>query len=332
VDFVRSIHGAICSHVRSPHLRQLLGRYATYLGASPYRARAMFNVIAHVELTAGLWYPRGGTYTIARAYRRLAEELGVEIRTATPVSRIVVRDGAVVGVELADGVVEMGSAVVSNVDVVRTHRELLPSSSGRARRLHRWMRGPFSCSGFLLLLGVDGQRPQLGHHNIFFSSDYRREFADIFRRHIPPAEPTIYVAITSKTDPQHAPEGGENWFVMVNVPPVGPEWDWIAQGQGYRDRVLARLAELGIDVRGQIHVEQVVTPLDLATQSAAWRGALYGLSFNQPLAPLIRPGNRSADVRGLYFAGGTAHPGGGVPLVTLSGKTAARMVLQDSGG
>jgi phytoene desaturase len=343
VDFRRTMDRAIGAHVRSPYLRQLFDRYATYLGASPFKARAFLNVIAHVELTAGLWYPRGGTYGIAQAYRRLAIELGVEVRTQARVRRVLVEGDQAVGVELADGAVERGDAVIAGVDATTVYHDLLPKGAAiearRSRRLRRWVKRPFSCSGFVLYLGVERRHPQLTHHNIFFTPDYRAEFGAIFDRGVPHPEPTIYVAITAKTDPDHAPEGGENWYVMTNVPPSSAEgsrantsrWDWEREAQGYRDRVLERLASLGLDVRDHIRAERMLTPLDIERKTGAWRGALYGHSFNNWLASFQRPHNRSPDVRGLYFAGGTAHPGGGVPMVTLSGKTAARLLLRDYG-
>jgi phytoene desaturase len=340
VDFRRTMDRAIRSHVRSPYLRQLFDRYATYLGASPFKARAFLNVIAHVELTAGLWYPRGGTYGIARAYRRLAGELGVEVRTQAGVKRILVEEDRAVGVELANGAIERGDAVIAGVDATTVYHDLLPGGSAiearRSRRLRRWVKRPFSCSGFVLYLGVDRQHPQLAHHNIFFTPDYRSEFSAIFDRGVPHPEPTIYVAITSKSDADHAPEGGENWYVMTNVPPLGAngqrsEWNWDREASGYRDQILERLAMFGLDVREHIRAERMLTPVDIQRKTGAWRGALYGHSFNDWLASFQRPHNRSPDVRGLYFAGGTTHPGGGVPMVTLSGKTAARLVQQDRG-
>jgi phytoene dehydrogenase-like protein len=140
------------------------------------------------------------------------------------------------------------------------------------------------------------------------------------------------VAITSKTDPGHAPEGAENWYVMTNVPPTSEKWNWDREAQGYRDLVLNRLAHLGFDVRGDIECEQVLTPNEIERRTGSWRGALYGHSFNNTLAAFQRPHNRCPDLRGLYFVGGTTHPGGGVPMVTLSGKTVARMIVQESGG
>jgi phytoene desaturase len=328
VDVMRSMDAAIRHYIRSPHLRQLLGRFATYVGASPYQASAAFNVIAYVEMVGGVWYPRGGVYAIARALSRLAEELEVEIHTGKAVSRIRVEDNTVQGVELADGVYQPASAVIANVDVATVYEKLLPPAPAARRQVKRLERAGLSCSGFVILLGVEGRHPQLAQHNIFFSPDYPREFDDIFKRGIPPADPTIYVTITSKADASHAPEGCENWFVMVNAPPLGPAFDWEKEAAGYRDRVLALLAErYGLDVRDRIRVERHLTPADIERMTGARRGALYGISNNRATNIFLRPPNRAAHVRGLYFAGGTTHPGGGVPMVMLSGKLAAKMIL-----
>ena len=338
VDPLRTMDQAIRGFVRSPQMRQFLGRFATYVGASPYLAPATLNVIAHVELTGGVWYPRAGIYEIARVFERLAREKGVEIRLNSPVARIEVREGKVTGVTLADGERIEAKKVIANVDVATVYERLMmsdierPESAG-TRKVTRPEKADSSCSGFILMLGVEGLHPQLVHHNIFFSNDYQREFDDIFRRGVPPDDPTIYVAITSKTDADHAPPGCENWFVLVNVPAMdsalGSGFDWTKAAAGYRDRVLAKLAAFGLDVRDKIRVERMLTPLDLERLTGARGGALYGTSSNDRFNALRRPHNRAKDIKGLYFAGGTTHPGGGVPLVILSGKVAARMVLED---
>lgn len=184
-----------------------------------------------------------------------------------------------------------------------------------------------------MLLGVRGESGgparALAHHNIFFSSDYPREFREIFGEGRPPSQPTVYVAITSKTDPDHAPDGCENWFVLVNAPALGPEFDWEREKDNYRRVVMETLARFGHDLGGRILTERIITPVDLARQTGGWRGALYGASSNSRWAAFRRPHNRAADIGGLYFCGGTAHPGGGVPMVTLSGKVAAGLVLDD---
>ncbi|MBN1667837.1 MAG: phytoene desaturase [Anaerolineales bacterium] len=329
VDGLRSMQQAIESHVQAPQLRQLLGRFATYVGASPYLAPATLNVIAHVELNQGVWYPRGGIYQIARALERLAGELGVEIRTGTRVQGIEVRQRQVRGVTLENGERLPARVVIANLDVAQVYERLLPAQAVSARRLARLTRAEPSCSGFILLLGLRDQTPELAHHNIFFSSDYAREFAEIFKQGRPPSEPTIYVAITAKSTPQDAPTDSENWFVLVNAPALGPHWDWAQQAQPYRERVLDLLAQRGFDVRSRIAVEQLWTPQDIARQSGARRGALYGASSNNRWAAFRRPHNRAPDIQGLYFAGGTTHPGGGVPMVALSGKVASELLLED---
>jgi phytoene desaturase len=322
VDVLHTLQYSIERRVRHPYLRQLLGRFATYVGASPYHAPATLGVIAHVEITEGIWYPQGGVYAIARAYERLARELGVEIITQARVQRILTQGSAVTGVQLQNGETIPARTVISNIDVTHTHQLL---GSPQAARL---ARRPVSCSGFVMLLGVQKTHPQLAHHNIFFAPAYRREFEQIFNAGRPPDDPTIYLAITSKSDPSHAPAGCENWFVMVNAPALDERWDWTVQAQPYRDLVLNRLAARGLDVRAHILHERLLTPLDLRTNTGAFRGALYGIGFNDRFAPFKRPHNRSA-IQGLYFTGGTTHPGGGVPLATLSGKLTARLVMED---
>lgn len=317
--------------VQSPHLRQLLGRFATYVGASPYQAPATLGVIAHVELTGGVWYPRGGIYAIAQALAKLATELGVEIRTNQPVQRIKVTDQRATGVTLIDGTQIAADTVIANVDVTTVYQHLLPLSVATRNQLQKMRSIEPSCSGYVLLLGIEGEHSALAHHNIFFSPNYQREFDDIFRKGIPPREPTIYVAITSKADSAHAPPGCENWFVLVNAPPLGSNFDWQQGEAAYRQHVFDTLASFGYPIQARIRHCTVLTPLDLAQRTGAWRGALYGLSSNQALNAFRRPHNRCPLVQGLYFVGGTTHPGGGVPMVSLSGKVVAEMVLQDQG-
>jgi phytoene desaturase len=328
VDPLRTMDEAIRSFVHSPRLQQLLGRFATYVGASPFLAPATLNVIAHVELSGGVWYPRGGIYAIARAFETLARELGVEIVTGARVEQIVVEDGRAAGVRVA-GESIAADAVIADIDVATVYERLLPAGSFPERRLRRLTGAEPSCSGFILMLGVQGEEARLAHHNILFSNDYAAEFRDIFSRGVPPNDPTIYVAITSKTDAGHAPPGCENWFVLVNAPALGDHFDWTTQAADYRERVLAALGRFGFDLHGRILSERMLTPVDLERMSGARRGALYGLSSNDRFNALRRPHNRAPDIRRLYFAGGTTHPGGGVPMVTLSGKVAARMALED---
>ena len=319
----------IAHHIHSPHLRQLLGRFATYVGASPYHAPATLGVIAHVELTGGVWYPRGGVYRIAEAMQQVAQELGVVIHTSCPTAEILAEGGRATGIRLTTGERVAAQAVIANVDVTTVYRHLLPLGTVPAKAIQRLSGQEPSCSGVVLLLGVRRRHAELAHHNIFFPRNYRQEFTDIFQRGIPPNDPTIYVAISAKSDPDHAPAGNENWFVLVNAPALNDSYDWSRHAHAYRDHVLQTLAQRGYDIRADITVEQILTPADIARNTGAWRGALYGISSNSALNAFRRPHNRSPHLRNLYFAGGTTHPGGGVPMVTLSGRVAAQMVASD---
>jgi phytoene desaturase len=328
----QTLDQAVSKRVRSPHLRKLLNRFATYVGANPFAAPATLGVIAHVELTGGVWYPKGGVYRIVQALEQLARELRVEIHTGTPVDKVMVENGRAAGVLLADGARVPAAAVIANVDVATAYDRLLPDAPALRKRRAQLAALEPSCSGFIMLLGVEGRDARLAHHNIFFADDYRREFDDMAAGR-PPQDPTIYVSITSKSDPEHAPPGCENWFVLVNAPAASPArsaFDWVAQASAYRSRVFATLARAGFDVRGRIRTEKTFTPHDIEQMTGAWRGALYGISSNAALNAFRRPHNRCPDVQGLYFAGGSTHPGGGVPMVALSGKVAAGMVLEDA--
>jgi phytoene desaturase len=329
VDAWSTMDRAISRYVRNPQLRQLLARFATYVGASPYHAPATLSVVAHVELTGGVWYPRGGVYAIAEAMARLASDLGVEIRTSVPVQEIIVERGRAIGVHTRTGERIAAAHIVANVDVATVYNRMLPPDAVPSHTARRLGALPTSCSGFVMLLGVQREHRELAHHNILFCADYRREFEDIFRRGVPPTDPTVYVAITSKSDPSHAPEGCENWFVLVNAPPLGDAFDWATGVPAYRELVLSTIARHGFDIRNHIAYEQIRTPHAIADLTGAWRGALYGISSNNPLNAFRRPHIRCPHVRGLYFAGGTTHPGGGVPMVTLSGMTAANILMRD---
>lgn len=329
VDGLRSMHKAISRYVRSPKLQQLLGRFATYVGASPYHAPATLNVIAHVELNQGVWYPKGGVYRLAQAFSRLAQELGVEICTGNRIAEIKTVDRKVNGIVLANGDFVPASAVVANLDVAMVYENLLSASDISAGRKKRLLHADTSCSAFIIMLGVCQIHPQLIHHNIFFSADYRLEFEQIFQQGKPPSDPTIYVAITSKSTRQDAPQGCENWFVLVNAPGMSPNWDWNTKSAEYRDQVLSILAKRGFDIRQQIQEEKILTPLDIERLTGARRGALYGVSSNDRWAAFRRPHNREHEIQGLYYAGGTTHPGGGVPMVTLSGKVASQLLISD---
>ncbi|WP_455381815.1 phytoene desaturase family protein [Salinispira pacifica] len=336
IDPFRTMDRAVGSFFADPRARQLFDRYATYNGSDPYRTPATLNIIPHVEYNLGGYAAAGGIFSIPTAVERLARELGVEFHYGTRVDRLATERGSgasppwpVRGV-VVDGREELFDAAVSNVDVTLTYRNLLSDPS--APLLRRYERQEPSSSGVVFYWGIDREFSELTVNNIFFSGDYRREFDDIFRRGCLPADPTIYVNITSKVTPSDAPSGGENWFVLVNAP-YDRGQEWAREIAELRTRVLRKLSgALGQDVERHIAVEEVMSPADIAERTGSYRGSLYGISSNSPLAAFLRHPNRSKRYPGLYLCGGSVHPGGGMPLSVLSGRIAAELAAKDLSG
>ncbi len=328
IDPFRTVDQAVSSFFRSRYLRQVFNRYATYNGSSPFRAPATFNLISYVEFAQGAWHVSGGMYQIARALEQLARELGVEIRACTPVEHIEVSNNAATGVILAGGERLAASRVIVNADPRYAYATLLPGHEKTAARLAQL---ELSYSGFVLLLGINRIYPDLAHHNIFFSSDYRAEFAAIVDMQVPAPDPTIYVCAASVTDPRLAPPGHMNLFVLVNAPVLNPRVNWAREAQGYRNLILHKLERMGLENLSQhIVIEQIWTPETINQRYNAPGGSIYGLASNNPWTAFMRPPLRARDVRGVYFVGGGTHPGGGIPLVLLSGRAVAERVMADS--
>jgi phytoene desaturase len=327
LDAFRTLHAAVSSFFTDPRLVQLFDRFATYNGSSPYLAPATLAVIPYVEFHFGGWYVRGGMLRVARVLGELAAASGVEIRTDSAVESIETAGGRVTGVRLAGGEQIGADAVVCNADAVYARESLLGGQGGAGSS-----GAPLEASlaGFVLLLGVRKHFAELAHHNVFFSGSYEEEFRSLVARGEPARDPTVYVSVSSHTDAEHAPAGCSNLFVLVNAPPLGPGAAWEDGGRAYRDLVVTLLERKGLSgLGGAIEVERIITPATFAARFNAHRGSIYGVSSNSRLTAFRRQPNRSRAVRGLYFAGGSSHPGGGIPLVLLSGKMAADLAAED---
>jgi phytoene desaturase len=308
----------------SEKMRQLFNRFATYNGSSPFQTPATFALIPFVEFGLGAWYARGGMYEIPKALEKLARELKVDFRFNAEIEKILVEKGKAFGVKLKNGEELQSDFVVSNADAVETYRNLLPTDNKKIES-----REP-SCSGFVLLLGVKKQFSQLAHHNIFFSDDYKAEFEAIFKKKRPAANPTIYVCAASKTDATQAPAGHENLFVLINAPFVSEKTNWETEKQSYRDLIIKKLENAGLeDLENSIDFEQIITPSDFEKKYRANRGSIYGVSSNGIFSAFLRVPNKAKDIENLYFTGGATHPGGGIPLVLLSGKMTAEMIEKE---
>jgi diapolycopene oxygenase len=325
----RSVAGTIRAKVPDARVSQMLDHFTQYVGSSPYGSPAVLCGIASMQLGGGVWYPIGGTRAVPAALTRLLAELGVDVETGAPVSEILVRNGVARGVRTASGRVEHADAVVSNMDSVRTHRELLPKSA--ADPFLRRRRYEPACSGVVLYLGLDRRYAHLLHHNFVFSQDPKREFEHIYGRGEPAPDPTCYVAAPASTESGVAPPGGEALYVLVHTPYLRPAHDWGQMWPAYRARILAKLERCagmtGLEQR--IVYESALTPVDIHERYRVLNGAIYGLASHGRFFGAFKPGNRSRDVCGLYLAGGSAHPGPGMPMALMSGWIAADALCAD---
>ena len=311
------------AYFQSPKLQQLFNRFATYNGSSPYQTPATFALVPFVEFGLGAWYVRGGIYEIPRALAKLAGELGAKIKTNSTVEEIVIKDKKAVGVKLETGEILFADSIVANSDAIETYRNLIDKSFLN-EKLDK--REP-SSSGFVLLLGTNKKFPQLAHHNIFFSDDYRAEFAEMFRDLRPAKNPTVYVCATSRTDATQSPENCENLFVLVNASYTSEKTVWLNETKPYRDLIIKKLESFGLeDLEISIEFEQIITPDDFERKYRTNRGSIYGVSSNGVFSAFLRVPNKSKNIENLYFVGGATHPGGGMPLVLLSGKMAADLI------
>jgi phytoene desaturase len=323
ISSMRTLDAHVKNYFASPKLRQLFNRFATYNGSSPFQAPATFALIPYVEFGLGAWYAKGGMYEIPRALGKLADELNVKIKTNSEVEKILVRNKKAIGVRLKNGERLESDFVIANSDAVETYRNLIESENTRIENLEP------SSSGFVLLLGTKKRFPQLAHHNIFFSDDYFAEFEAIFKDLRPARNPTVYVCAATRTDRTQAPEGCENLFVLINAPHTGAQTNWEKEKRDYRDLIVGKLEDSGLkDLENSIDFEQIITPEDFEKKYRANRGSIYGVSSNGIFSAFLRPPNKARKIENLYFVGGATHPGGGIPLVLISGKLTADLILR----
>lgn len=327
IDAFTTVAERVDEFFESTELRNFFKRFPTYNGSSPYQAPATLNVIPHVELALGGYYIKGGIYKLVESVADLAEKMGVTIHLETEVSEISIKDSQVNGIMSRDGTFYHADAVVSNADAHETYLNILNNGSISSRRKKKINSMEPSCSGYVLLLGIDKKYSKLEHHNIFFSDNYREEFRQIFEKKVMPENPTIYLANTSHSDPQHAPENSSNLFILVNAPYISDHFDWDKEENNYRKKVVDILEKRGlVNLSEHIVVSESITPKEFYQRYKSKRGSIYGTSSNNRWAAFMRPRNKCRSIKGLYLVGGSTHPGGGIPLVTLSAFHACELI------
>lgn len=305
----------------SPKLRQLFNRYATYNGSSPFKTPGIMAMVPHLEMHYGTYFPEGGMHRITMSLYDLALDQGIHFGFGESVEKVNVEDGTVTGVT-SHLKTYRADVVVSNMDIVPTYNKLLPNQKKPTKTLAQER----SSSALIFYWGISREFPELDLHNIIFSDDYEGEFAAIFDKKSVHDDPTVYINITSKHEKSDAPKGHENWFVMINAPGNYSQ-DWAILRREARKAIISKISRvLHTDIEAFITAEHILDPVGIESATGSYRGSLYGAASNTKFAAFLRHPNFSAQIKNLYFCGGSVHPGGGIPLCLLSAKIVADLV------
>ncbi|WP_458095537.1 phytoene desaturase family protein [Roseomonas sp. WA12] len=327
----RSVDSDLRRHFRDPRSRLAFSFQSKYLGMSPFRCPSLFTILSFLEYEHGVFHPRGGCGSVATAMARVAADLGVEFRFDTPVEKIHFDGNRATAVEAAGARIE-ADAVVMNADFAHAMPRLVPDAIRRKWSDKRIGKARYSCSTFMLYLGVEGTFPDLAHHSILLSQEYQRNIQEI-EEGIVPEVPSLYLHNPAVTDPTMAPPGHSSLYLLVPVPNMthGQEWTE-ADTARYRKLALDRLRTLGVpDIESRIRYEKVVTPRDWRDDYAVGYGATFNLAHDLRQMLMFRPGNRFGDTQGLYLVGGGTHPGSGLPVIYEGARISANLLLRDLG-
>ena len=325
-----SVDAELRRFFRDPRTRLLFSFQTKYLGMSPFRCPSLFTILSFLEYEHGVFHPQGGCGAVAAAMARVAERLGAEIRLGTPAERIAFDGRRATGVH-AGGSFLPADAVVMNADFAHAAPKLIPDALRRRWSDRHIARARYSCSTFMLYLGVEGRFPELAHHTVLLAEDYRRNLQEI-EAGLLPAEPSFYLHNPVATDPSMAPEGHSSLYLLIPVGNLRGSTDWRAAAPAFRAEALRRLGKLGLpDIESRIRYERMVTPDDWQEQFAVGYGATFNLAHDLGQMLNFRPGNRFGGTEGLYLVGGGTHPGSGLPVIYEGARISSNLLLRDLG-
>ena len=322
MGLLNTIHTKNQNIFKNKYLVQLFDRYATYNGSNPYKAPAVLSVIAHPEFNRGGYMMHDGMPSITQNLYSLAKEVGVNFYLNHKVDKILMEQKKAIGI-VSNNQQHMADVVISNMDVHYTYQKLLPNIAAPKKYLTQ----ESSTSAIIFYWGMSKQFPQLEVHNILFSEKYEEEFKALSAFKIAD-DATIYIFISSKINPNHAPQGCENWFVLINVP-HNKNQDWSSLVEKHKKLMIEKISEsIGEDIAPYIVAEEVNFPKSIEEKTSSYLGALYGNSSNKTMSSFYRHPNFSRDIKNLYFCGGSVHPGGGVPISLLSAKITDELIAE----
>ncbi|MGI8890165.1 MAG: phytoene desaturase family protein [Chthoniobacterales bacterium] len=326
----QSIDGYLRRYFSDERIRLAFSFQSKYLGMSPFRCPSLFSILSFLEYEYGVFHPVGGCGAVTSALARVAQRLGVTIHLDEPVEEVVLRGRRAVGVRTNQRVYP-ADAVVLNADFARAMQRLFPNDKLRRWNQRRMARKKFSCSTFMLYLGIEG-RYDLPHHNIYVAGDYEKNLDEIENRHVLSDDPSFYIQNASVTDPSLAPQGMSTVYCLAPVTHQHANVDWSRERDRFRALLLRQAARVGFDgLEKRIRFERVITPVDWDQRHEIHLGATFNLAHNLRQLLHLRPHNRFEDVDGVYLVGGGTHPGSGLPVIFESARISARLLLQDLG-
>lgn len=325
LNFSKTMHSANKKDFSDKNMVQLFDRYATYNGSNPYKAPATLNMIAHLENNIGAFFPEKGMYAIVESLFELAKRQGISFKFNSLVNEIIINDKKAVGIKIGDKT-EPFDLIVSDSDSKYLANNMLEHPLKK-----RLNNAEPSSSALIFYWGINRQFLELELHNILFSNDYKTEFDKIFKEQTLTNDPTVYLFISSKMVKNDAPEGSENWFVMINAPANNGQ-DWESLISEARKSIISKINKtFKIDIEQHIVCEQIGSPLTIEKNTLSQDGALYGSSSNSIFAAFLRHPNWLKNIKNLYFVGGSVHPGGGIPLCLASAKIIDQEIPQAHG-
>ncbi len=332
-DLFRTMHQSTKRHFDTEYFIKIFDFFIKYVGSSAYRAPAFMNCLPTIQFRYDLWYIMGGMHGLADGLERLMREIGVEINRNSEVAEIMLdADGvAAKGVRLSNGVEIQSDHVVSNMEVVPAYRNLLPLAARKVMRMDRIFEP--TCSGLVVDIGLDCRYEKVKHHNFFFSNNSKQHFDDVYRRKIVPDDPTLYVVAASRSDPSVAPDGCDCIKILPHIPHIIPERP-VSDDEytALKERIYTKLDRIAMPgLRDHIVFEQVLTPTDIERMYLSNRGSIYGVVNDRFRNFSFKAPKVSRHYQNLFFVGGSVNPGGGMPMVFLSGQNAAKKVLEADG-
>ena len=327
----RSLGKELERYFSDPRLVIAFAFQSKYLGMSPFQCPSLFSILAFLEYEHGVWHPMKGCSHVSERMAEIAESMGVEFRLGESVESVEMNGRKMTALVTDQGRYE-GDAFVVNADFANWITKTVPNAKRKRWSDESVAKKRFSCSTYMLYLGVEGRYDDLPHHNIHISKDYEQNLIEIEKSHVLSKDPSFYVQNASVTDDSLAPQGNSALYVLVPVTHRHENVDWSVEADGFRDLVLDRLSAIGLsDIRDRIQVEHRITPDDWEKDYAIYRGATFNLAHNLGQMLHRRPRNRFEEIDGVYLVGGGTHPGSGLPVIYESSRISSRLLLNDLG-